>query len=122
MRPLRPGAVMSPRRAARRREYAAYLASPQWQARRRQWLRNQQHRGVDPVCVVCGKPWTLDDDLHHASYANLGHERDEDLIPMDRDCHEALHRILDTSRAWRAMPRPAATAGIITILRTRSRG
>jgi hypothetical protein len=109
---------MSQRRAARRRDYAAYLASPQWQVRRRQWLRNQQYCGVDPVCVVCGKSWTLDDDLHHASYANLGHERDEDLIPMDRDCHEALHRILDTSRAWRAMPRSAATTGIVALLRT----
>jgi 5-methylcytosine-specific restriction endonuclease McrA len=84
-----------------------------------QWLRNQQHRGVDPVCVVCGKPWTLDDDLHHASYANLGHEPDTELVPMCRGCHEDLHQILDTSRAWRTMPRPAATTGIITILRSR---
>jgi hypothetical protein len=71
------------------------------------------------VCVVCGKSWTLNDDLHHASYANLGHEPDADLTPMCRGCHEALHRILDTSRAWRAMPRPAATTGIIAILRSR---
>ena len=113
---------MSQRRAARRRAYAAYLASLQWQARRRRWLRNQQPRGVDPVCAVCGKPWTLHDDLHHANYTSLGHEPDTELIPMCRDCHEALHRILDTSRAWRAMPRPAATAGIITILRTLFRG
>jgi 5-methylcytosine-specific restriction endonuclease McrA len=110
---------MSQRRAARRHQYAAYLASPQWQARRRRWLRNQQRHGIDPVCVVCGKPWTLDDDLHHASYANLGHEPDSDLTPMCRGCHEALHRILDTSRAWRAMPWAAATTGIITILRSR---
>jgi hypothetical protein len=68
---------------------------------------------------VCGRVWTLDDDLHHASYDNLGNERDEDLIPMDRDCHEDLHQILANSRAWRAMPRPAATAGIIATLRTR---
>lgn len=120
MRPLRPGAVMSRRRATRRRDYAAYLASPRWQARRQAWLRRYlASHGTEPLCVVCGKPWTLDDDLHHASYANLGHEPDEDLIPIDRDCHEALHQILDTSRAWRAMPRPAATAGIIAILRPR---
>jgi hypothetical protein len=120
VRPLRPGAVMSRRRATRSREYAAYLASPRWQARRRAWLRRYfaSHR-TEPVCVVCGKPWTLDDDLHHASYTNLGHEPDEDLIPMDRDCHEALHQILDTSRAWRAMPRLAATNGIIAVLRSR---
>jgi hypothetical protein len=112
---------MSRRRAARRREYAAYLASPQWQARRRAWLRRYRaSHGTDPACVVCGKPWTLDDDLHHASYTNLGHEHDDDLIPVDRGCHEALHRILDTSRAWRAMPRTAATTGIIALIRQRS--
>jgi hypothetical protein len=120
VRPLRPGAVMSRRRAARRRRYAQYLASAEWQGRRRAWLRNHRSRhGTDPACVVCGAPWTLDDDLHHASYDNLGHEPDTELIPMDRGCHEALHRILDTSRAWRAMPRPAATTGIVAILRSR---
>jgi len=108
---------MSRRRATRRRKYAAYLASARWQARRRGWLRRYlASQGTDPACVVCGKPWTLDDDLHHASYANLGYEPDEDLIPMDRDCHEALHQILDSSQAWRAMPRPTATAGIVAIL------
>jgi hypothetical protein len=118
VRPLRPGAVMSRRRAARRREYAAHLASPRWQARRRAWLRRYHARhGTDPACVVCGKPWTLEGDLHHASYANLGHERDTELVPMCRSCHEALHCILDTSRAWRAMPRQAATTGIVGLLR-----
>jgi hypothetical protein len=121
MRPLRPGAVMSRRRAARRREYATYLASPRWHARRRTWLRRyRESHGTDPVCVVCSKPWTLDDDLHHTSYTNLGHERDNELTPLCRACHEAMHRILDTSRAWRTMPRTAATAGIIAILRQRS--
>jgi 5-methylcytosine-specific restriction endonuclease McrA len=112
---------MSRRRATRRRRYAAYLASAAWQARRRRWLRDQRRRGIDPVCVVCGTPWTLDDDLHHTVYTNLGQERDADLLPMDRGCHEALHRILDTSRAWRSMPRPAATAGIIAMLRGSAR-
>jgi hypothetical protein len=109
---------MSRRRAARRRDYAAYLASAQWQYRRRAWLEGYRlEHEADPICAVCGTPWTLDEDLHHASYSNLGHERDQDLIPMDRAYHEALHQILDRSRAWRAMPRSAATAGIVAVLR-----
>ena len=119
MRPVRLGAAMSLRRLAYRRQYAAYMRSREWQQRRRVWLRTFRRHGRDPTCVVCDRPWALDHDLHHVSYDNLGAERDEDLLPACRGCHEALHRILDSSRAWRAMPRPAATAGIISTLRAR---
>jgi hypothetical protein len=120
VRPVRPGAAMSLRRLAYRRRYATYMRSREWQQRRRAWLRTFRRRhGHDPSCVVCDRTWTLEHDLHHASYDNLGAEGDEDLLPACRGCHEALHRILDCSRAWRAMPRPAATAGIISVLRAR---
>lgn len=111
---------MSAARAAHRAYYAAYITSPAWRARRRTWLtRHRRDHHTEPVCVVCDRAWTLDDDLHHASYDHLGHEHDSDLIPMCRVCHEALHRILDGSRAWRAMPRRMATAALVAILRAR---
>jgi hypothetical protein len=71
------------------------------------------------VCAICGRPWTLKDgDLHHRSYARLGQERFEDLVPLDRVCHEALHQLWDRSPAWRALGREHATAGLIAILCT----
>jgi len=106
-------------RDARRRLYASYMASWSWQRRRRTWLRHWRasHPDKVPLCVVCERTWTLTDDLHHASYDQLGHETDADLLPMCRPCHQALHRILDRSGHWRTMPRRAATARIITNLR-----
>jgi hypothetical protein len=119
MRGSKAAAALSARRAARRRLYAAYMASRKWQLRRRAWQRHWKatHPDEDPACMVCQRAWTLADDLHHASYGQLGHERDADLVPMCGQCHEALHRILDRSGHWRAMPRRAATARIITNLR-----
>ena len=61
----------------------------------------------------CRRGWTLRDDLHHLSYDRLGNERHEDLLPLCRTCHRALHRILDTSPHWRAMPRSTASLAII---------
>ena len=118
VRHLRPAGVRL-RRAARRRAYATYMASGSWQRRRRAWLRHWRntHPVADPVCAVCERVWTLSDDLHHANYDQLGHEPDADLVPMCRPCHRVLHRILDRSSHWRAMPRRAATARIITNLR-----
>jgi len=118
VRHLRPAGVRL-RRAARRRAYATYMASGSWQRRRRAWLRHWRntHPGADPVCAVCERVWTLSDDLHHASYDHLGHEPDADLVPMCKPCHRALHRILERSSHWRALPHRAATARIITNLR-----
>jgi len=118
MRPLGPRAGRSARRAVYRARYTAHLTSGRWRRRREEWLAEEQRRtGAPPVCVVCHRPWDLADDLHHNSYARLGRERHGDLLPMCRGCHEALHVILDRSPAWRAMPRPAATTGIVARLR-----
>jgi hypothetical protein len=119
VRHLSPAAATRLRRAARRRTYAAYMASGTWQRRRRAWLRHWRatHPDADPVCVVCERTWTLNDDLHHANYDQLGHEPDNDLVPMCKPCSKALHRILERSGHLGAIPPRAATASIITNLR-----
>lgn len=117
MRDLHPKARRTPRRAAFRARYAAYVVSPAWQRRRRQWFERRIAADAAPRCVVCDRPWTLADDLHHATYERLGREHDTDLWPMCRVCHEALHRLLDLSRYWRRLPRPVATAALVAALR-----
>jgi 5-methylcytosine-specific restriction endonuclease McrA len=119
MRPLRPLARLDARRAAYRRRYAEYMASPAWWRRRERWCRDEiAATGRAPQCAVCGREWALTSgDLHHATYDNLGREHHGDLIPMCRTCHERLHQILDDSRHWRKLPRALATTQLVTILR-----
>ncbi len=123
MRPPRPGSRWSARRLHRRRRYAAYITSPDWLTRRRRWYAEHLRRtGTAPICAVCGRPWRLrEDDLHHASYARLGHEAHGDLLPMCRADHEALHDLWDADPAWRRLGRQQATAGIAAVLRHRHR-
>ena len=118
MRLLRPLARRDARRAALRLRYRRYMASPHWRQRREQWLADHQtHHHNPPACVICDQPWTLDDDLHHATYATLGRERHHDLVPMCRPCHEHLHQILDHSKHWRTINRATATRQLVEILR-----
>ena len=119
MREPQPGTVWSAGRLQRRGQYQAWIRSKAWLRRRAWWLTEWRGRyGNEPICVVCGRPWTLKSgDLHHRSYAHLGQERFEDLIPLDRGCHEALHQLWDRTPAWRALGREHATAGLIALLR-----
>ena len=119
MRDPRPGTVWSTGRLQRRGHYQAWIRSRAWLRRRAWWLTEWRRRyGCEPKCAICGRAWTLNGgDLHHRSYAHLGQERFEDLIPLDRDCHEALHQLWDRSPAWRALGREHATAGLIALLR-----
>lgn len=70
-------------------EYRAYIASPGWQARRKEFLCRQSW------CNRCEIPRWLaiiayDQDLHvhHKNYENVGQEKNEDLEPLCRRCHE----------------------------------
>ena len=68
--------------------------------------------------MVCGGAWQLEGgDLHHRSYRNLGHERFEDLLPLDRACHDRVHAVRDTNPAWRRIDRALANDLIIGALR-----
>jgi hypothetical protein len=121
VRPPRPGSRWSARRLYRRRRYGAYIASPDWITRRHRWYDEHLCRtGNAPTGAICSQPWRLrDDDLHHASYARLGHEAHSDLLPMCREHDQALHDLWDADPAWRRLGRERATAGIIAALRRR---
>jgi HNH endonuclease len=70
-------------------EYREYIASEAWQRRRREFLSQNQ------ICNRCRLHRRLaviayDQDLHvhHRSYARVGAERDDDLEPLCKRCHE----------------------------------
>lgn len=119
MRDPRPGIAWSLGRVRRRAAYRDYMTRPAWFARRHRWVAEQATRyGTEPCCLVCGGPWSLiHDDLHHRSYARLGHEAHGDLIPLHRACHRALHRILESDPSWRRLDRAQATDLIVVALR-----
>jgi len=99
------------------------MNSKAWQDKRRSWYaRWVTLTGSPPVCLVCGRRWSVrSGHLHHLTYQRLGAEEPEDLMPMCSRDHGRLHAVLDRSPSWRRLDRPAATVGIIGMLR-RSRG
>ena len=124
MRDPRPGIGWSQRRVRRRADYAAWMSSPDWLARRRAWHEQWIRRcGSEPTCQICGTQWSLRDGaLHHRSYQRLGREADSDLVPLCREpCHLLLHQILESNPGWLRAGRPYATDTIIALLRSRRR-
>jgi hypothetical protein len=91
-RPRRPGRGPFTRRQWYRTEY---LPSAHWAEFRHGWWLAHP----DAVCAGCGHgghPM----DLHHLTYVRIGHERDTDVVPLHRACHDAVHagRLLVASR------------------------
>lgn len=64
--------------------YQRYLESREWALTRALAI----HR-ADRRCQVCAAGEPL--EVHHKTYARLGHERDDDLIVLCADCHAAVH-------------------------------
>jgi 5-methylcytosine-specific restriction endonuclease McrA len=95
------------------------MGSSDWWAWRKRWHAHWiATSGTDPVCTVCGKAWTVTNgDLHHRSYARLGTERFNDVIPMCRRCHDRLHGIYEGNPLWWRLGRARATDAIVTRLR-----
>ncbi len=61
-------------------QYLQYLASEDWQRKRKAVLRRAGYR-----CERCRKAKPL--DIHHLTYARFGNEDLEDLRALCRDCH-----------------------------------
>jgi hypothetical protein len=124
MRDPRPGFVWSLKRMRLRLAYCDYMESSEWFTLRERWAENwRATHGIEPCCAICGARWTLQHgDLHHRSYAHLGHEEDADLVALCRTCHGALHRVFESDRSWRRLGRVQATDLIIKALRRKHLG
>jgi hypothetical protein len=64
--------------------YGRYLRSEAWAGRRAQVLERARGR-----CERCGEGAPV--EVHHLTYARLGHERLEDLAALCADCHRGAH-------------------------------
>jgi 5-methylcytosine-specific restriction endonuclease McrA len=60
--------------------YLGYMRSALWRTRRQRALKLAGNR-----CQVCGSTKRL--EVHHVTYANLGHELDSDLTVLCWWCH-----------------------------------
>lgn len=112
--------------------YRAYLKTQAWHWRRQRWFRDRRRAGFEPACQVCGvtlaTAGTL--DLHHMSYQGVGQEpdgtwkareKDTDLMPLCRDHHEAVHRMMDRRKEFYGWDRRRATVKIVAHLYRRQR-
>ena len=66
--------------------YQDYLASDLWNSRKAEAIRLAKYK-----CQDCGNIGTL--QVHHLRYTNLGHEPDEDLTVLCKNCHKKRHGI-----------------------------
>ena len=74
--------------------YNDYLRSEHWQDVKKRYRQSR----YPWVCFCCGasdRPL----DLHHRSYKRLGQERLMDLLPLCRECHDAVHVRVRSSNA-----------------------
>ena len=108
-------------RIGRRAAYDAYLTSRAWRARRHDWYAAWlTSHGSPPRCLACDHVWCpRTGHLHHLTYIRLGHEDNEDLVPLCATDHRQLHRVLSCSPSWRRLSRMEASLGIIAVLRRR---
>lgn len=65
--------------------YAEYLATPEWQEKRKDALRRARYR-----CAVCNG--TLRLEVHHRVYGYRGQEQPDDLTVLCHDCHELFSK------------------------------
>src|ERR1039458_5245234 len=69
-----------------RAQYAAYLESIHW---KNFTAAYRSDPGTSHACYVCGEDGY---QLHHHTYARLGKERYEDVVPLCSTHHKAVHR------------------------------
>lgn len=64
--------------------YEDYLQTPEWKAK-----AAKAKERYDGRCALDATHAAV--DAHHRTYERRGRERDEDLIPLCRDCHQRFH-------------------------------
>jgi 5-methylcytosine-specific restriction endonuclease McrA len=65
-------------------DYADYLSSPEWKAKRLKVLRR-----ADNICEGCGERKAT--EVHHLSYRHVGNEFLWELVAICDDCHQRVH-------------------------------
>lgn len=80
--------------------YDDYLASDHWAQVRAQYAKSSRPKR----CHACRSPRY---QLHHRTYKRLGEEELDDLVPLCRGCHKAVHAWLKRTRCglWHAHER-----------------
>ncbi len=70
------------------RVYDQYMHSPEWKAYRRKVLKRDRY-----TCQRCGlySPTGYGLQVHHLTYARVGHERLSDCIVLCMHCHDDQH-------------------------------
>lgn len=64
------------------------MASPKWWEKREE-IRNNPYWGRPNQCLICHKDSRL--SVHHLTYKNVFHEKDEDLCILCSTCHSEIH-------------------------------
>ena len=82
VRHLRPGYAILP--DGKSVLYAEYIQSDEWQKVKRRYRKSK----LPQFCQGCGRAHV---EYHHRTYERLGHEKLSDLVPVCRECHEAIH-------------------------------
>jgi 5-methylcytosine-specific restriction endonuclease McrA len=72
-------------------EYADYITSELWQITAAEAKARAHHQ-----CMLCPETRAL--EVHHRSYARLGHERPEDLVVLCWWCHRRHHGTIASNR------------------------
>ena len=85
------------RRRTKRDFYQTYLGSAAWKAQAKAARARAGHR-----CTRCKRAGPL--DVHHLTYARLGHELPEDLVAVCHACHWALHGKVGRNRPQKYAP------------------
>lgn len=67
--------------------YRTYIQSDEWRARKAAWPGGA--KAVRGKCFCCRAEGRL--EFHHLSYRNLGDERNHQLKPLCRSCHQGVH-------------------------------
>jgi len=71
-------------RAEKREAYRRYLATPQWQMKRKAVLERERY-----VCQGCMTNRAV--EVHHITYEHVGRELLFELVALCSDCHRVAH-------------------------------
>lgn len=89
---LTRGQKRSAKRAERKyknrvpRKYDVYIKSDWWAKRKNLYYKTHKR-----ICSACDSAEYI--DLHHLVYGSFGKEKDENLTPLCRSCHDEFHSL-----------------------------